>query len=228
MRTLAIFCGLCLVASSASAALSKDDAQRLEDSARVVGELRNAPDNQIPQDVWAKAQCVLVIPSLKKVAFVLGGEHGSGVMSCRHGAGWTAPVFMQLTKGSFGFQAGAEAVDLVVLVMNETGADKLLNNKVSLGADASIAAGPVGRTGSVATDAQITTEMVSYSRSKGLFAGIDLSGGVLSPDEKADARAYGKAVTARDIVDSAKVATPAAARPFITSLSSEAQATSGR
>jgi lipid-binding SYLF domain-containing protein len=228
MRTVAIFCGLCLVAGSASAAVSKDDAKRLEAAAQVVGELRNASDNSIPEDVWNKAQCVLVIPSMKKVAFVFGGEHGSGVMSCRRGNGWTAPVFMQMTKGSWGLQAGAQEIDLVLLVMNHSGVDKLLNNKVSLGADASIAAGPVGRAGSVATDAQITSEMLSYSRSKGLFAGIDLSGGVLSPDEKADERAYGNAVTAREIVDGTKVTTPMAARGFVASLGREAQATSGR
>jgi lipid-binding SYLF domain-containing protein len=228
MRTVAVFCGLCLIASSASAALSKDDVKQLEEATRVVGELRNAPDNSIPQDIWGKAQCVLVIPSMKKVAFVFGGEYGSGVMSCRHGSGWSAPVFMRLAKGSWGLQAGAESVDLVLLVMNDTGVQKLLQNKVSLGADASIAAGPVGRSGAVATDAQISTEMLSYSRSKGLFAGIDLSGGMLSPDDKADARAYGSAVTAREIVDGTKVTTPAAARSFVASLASDVQATSGR
>jgi lipid-binding SYLF domain-containing protein len=169
-----------------------------------------------------------VIPSMKKVALVFGGEYGSGVMSCRQARGWSAPVFMRLAKGSWGLQAGAEEVDLVLLVMNETGVEKLLRNKVSLGADASIAAGPVGRSGNVATDAQITTEMLSYSRSKGLFAGIDLSGGVLSPDDKADARAYGSTVTAREIVEGRKVATPSAARSFVTSLARDVQATNGR
>src|SRR5918996_870567 len=117
MRTISIFCGLCLMASAASAAVSKDDVKRLDESARVVGELRGAGDNQIPQDLWDKAHCVLVIPSMKKAAFVFGGEFGSGVMSCRQARGWSAPVFMHLAKGSWGLQAGAEQVDLVVLVM---------------------------------------------------------------------------------------------------------------
>src|SRR6185436_6170153 len=124
-------------------------------------------------------------------AFIVGGEYGRGVMSCRAGDQWSAPVFMQLAKGSWGFQAGAEQADLVLLVMNESGVQKLLKNKVNLGADASVAAGPVGRRGGVSTDAAITAEIVSYSRSKGLFAGIDVSGGVLRPDTDANESTYG-------------------------------------
>src|ERR1700676_1507514 len=178
MQNIAICCVFVLTAASAFAALSKDEVKRLHESATILTELRNAPDKAIPDDLWNKARCVLVIPSLKKAAFIVGGEYGSGVMSCRT-TGWTAPVFMQLAKGSWGFQIGAEEVDLVLLVMNQRGVDKLLQDKVSLGADASVAAGPVGRSAAVATDAQMKAEMLSYSRAQGLFAGLDLSGGVL-------------------------------------------------
>jgi lipid-binding SYLF domain-containing protein len=229
MKKLAICCGLCLFATSAFAALKGNEIKRLGDAAAVLGELRGTPDSDIPQDLWNKAQCVLVIPSMKKAAFVFGGEVGSGVMSCRAARGWSAPVFMHLAKGSFGLQIGAEQVDLVLLVMNRRGADKMLQNKVSLGTDASLAAGPVGRSASAATDAQMNAEVLSYSRSQGLFAGIDLSGGSLQPDTEADARAYGSGVTAREIVEGTrKVAVPAAAQSFVRALERDVRGTSGR
>jgi len=225
MKRLAIiFCGVCLVASSASAELNSAHTKRLSESAAVIGELRDA-DNGIPEALWNKAECVVVIPSMKKAAFIVGGEAGSGVMSCRRRNGWSAPVFMHLAKGSFGLQIGAESVDLVLLVMNQRGADKMLQDKVSLGADATITAGPVGRSANAATDAQLQAEVLSYSRSQGLFVGIDLSGGVLAPDTKSNARAYGSRVSPRDIVaGSPHVSTPAAARPFISSLGRDARA----
>jgi lipid-binding SYLF domain-containing protein len=167
MKGLAIFCGLCLVASSASAELNSADTDRLGEAAAVIGELRDA-DNGIPAVLWNKAECVVVIPAMKKAAFIVGGEAGSGVMSCRRSNGWSAPVFMHLAKGSFGLQIGAERVDLVLLVMNQGAADKMLQNKVSLGADAAIAAGPVGRSANAATDAQLRAEVLSYSRFSGL------------------------------------------------------------
>jgi lipid-binding SYLF domain-containing protein len=229
MKKLAICCVVCLLATSAFAALTGEDAKRLGDAAAVLGELRGAPDRGIPEDLWNRAQCVLVIPSMKKAAFIVGGETGSGVMSCRRAKGWSAPVFMHLAKGSFGLQIGAEQVDLVLLVMNRGGVGKLLQNSVSLGADLSLAAGPIGRSANAATDAQLKAEMLSYSRSQGLFAGIDLSGGVLKPDTEADARAYGPDVSARDIVDGGqKIAVPAAARSFLSALSRNVAATSGR
>jgi len=229
MKFLAWCCVFGLTASPAFAALSKDEVKRLNESAAILTELRDAPDNSIPEDLWNKAQCVLVIPSLKKAAFIIGGEYGSGVMSCRHATGWSAPVFMQLAKGSWGFQIGAQQVDLVLLVMNRPGVDKLLRNKVSLGADASVAAGPVGRATNASTDAQLHAEMLSYSRAQGLFAGIDLSGGVLQPDKEADARAYGTGVQARDIIAGAPGMTaPAAARVFTDALRRDVRATSGK
>jgi lipid-binding SYLF domain-containing protein len=228
MKRLAICCVLVLTAASAFAALSREEVKRLNESAAILSELRNAPDKAIPEDLWEKAQCVVVIPSLKKAAFIVGGEYGSGVMSCRT-KGWSAPVFMQIAKGSWGLQIGAEEIDLVLLVMNQRGVDKLLQDKVSLGADASVAAGPVGRSAAAATDAQLKAEMLSYSRTQGLFAGIDLSGGVLRPDKEADARAYGPDATARGIVEGGShIVMPASARSFITSLRRDVRATSGQ
>src|SRR5437016_4820355 len=192
-------CALCLMAGVGFAKLSSDEIKRLGESATVLDELRNVPDNGIPQDLWNKAECAVVIPSLKKAAFIVGGEYGAGVMSCRKNGDWTSPVFMQLTKGSVGFQIGAQSTDLVLLIMNRRGLEKLLNDKVSLGADASVAAGPVGRTASAATDAQLSAEILSYSRSQGLFAGINLSGGVMKPDNDAQVRAYGPNVAASDV-----------------------------
>ena len=229
MKRLAIGFGVSLVATSAFAALNGSEVKRLGDAATVLSELRGAPDTGIPSDLWNKAQCVLVIPSVKKAAFVFGGEAGSGVMSCRRANGWSAPVFMHLDKGSFGLQIGAEEIDLVLLVMNRRGAEKLLQDKVSLGTDASLASGPVGRSATAATDAQMNAEMLSYSRSQGLFAGIDLSGGVLRPDAEADARAYGSNVTASQVVEgTGRLAGPAAAQSFVRALSHDVEATSGR
>jgi SH3 domain-containing YSC84-like protein 1 len=228
MKKAIVLCALSLAASSAFAALSMDEVKRLNDAATILTELRNAPDKGISEDLWNKAQCVIVIPSMKKAAFVVGGEYGSGVMSCRT-TDWSAPVFMQLAKGSWGLQIGAELTDLALLVMNRRGLDKLLDDKVSLGADASVAAGPVGRTGAAATDAQMKAEMISYSRSQGVFAGIDLSGGVLRPDKEAIARAYGPNVSARDVVmGTQRVATLEQAKPFLNALRRETRATTGR
>jgi SH3 domain-containing YSC84-like protein 1 len=229
MKTgIVVACALLMAASSAFAALSKDEVKRLSESGTILSELRNSADKGIPESLWEKAQCVLVIPSMKKAAFIVGGEYGSGVMSCRTKE-WSAPVFMQLAKGSWGLQIGAESVDLVLLVMNRRGLDKLLEDKVSLGADASVSAGPVGRSASAATDAQVSAEMLAYSRSQGVFAGIDLSGGVLRPDKDAMARAYGPDVTASDAVSGAKhVTAPEAATPFLRALRQDVRATTGR
>jgi SH3 domain-containing YSC84-like protein 1 len=218
-----------LIALPALAALSRDEEKRLSDSATILTELRDSADKGIPEELWKHAECVVVIPSLKKAAFVVGGEYGSGVMSCRNAERWSSPVFMQLAKGSWGAQIGAEEIDLVLLVMNRRGADKLLDDKVALGADASVAAGPVGRSANAATDAHISAEMLAYSHSRGLFAGIDISGGVLRPDKEADGRAYGSNVTARQVAENTgKVTSPVAAKPFLNALSRDVRATTGR
>ncbi|HEV3139840.1 MAG TPA: lipid-binding SYLF domain-containing protein, partial [Vicinamibacterales bacterium] len=201
------------IASSASAALTSGDAAHLE-AAKVVQGIHDT----IPPDYWNRAHCVLVVPELRKAALVIGGEDGKGVMSCRAGARWSAPVFMQLAKGSWGFQAGAEQVDVVLLVMNGDGVQKLLQNTVTLGADASVAAGPIGRQGHVGTDAQMKAEMISYSRAQGLFAGIDLSGGVLRPDEDANRNAYGARATPRSILASREISAPTEAQAFLNAL----------
>jgi SH3 domain-containing YSC84-like protein 1 len=211
-----VFAAAALLASAASssASISSTEAARLAAAAQVVQEIRGA----IPQQYWDRARCVAVIPDLKKAAFVVGGEYGKGVMSCRAGDNWSAPVFLQLAKGSWGFQAGAEEVDVVMLIMNEQGVQKLLQNKVNLGADASVAAGPLGVQGQVGTDAYLTTEILSYSRARGLFAGIDLSGGVLRPDEDANKSAYGVGATPRTILASREMSAPTQAAPFLSAL----------
>jgi lipid-binding SYLF domain-containing protein len=229
MRTCAVGLSALLLASTAFAQLSKDDVEQLSEATAVLADMRRAPDSGIPEAIWSKAECVVVIPSLKKAGFIVGGESGSGVLSCRQGTTWGAPVFMELTKGSVGLQAGVQATELVLVVMNRRGVDKLLSNKVTLGADASVAAGPVGRAASAATDAQLSAEMLSYSRSKGLFAGIDLSGGTLRPDKDANARAYGAQATAKDIaLGRTKVTMAPEAKAFTDTLGRDARATTGK
>jgi SH3 domain-containing YSC84-like protein 1 len=208
-------------------ALAADPASRLKNAAAVLGELRNTPDKGIPEDLWTKAECVMVIPSVKKAAFIVGGEYGKGVMSCRSAKNWSAPVFVELEKGSVGFQIGGQEVDLVLLVMNRRGVDKLLESKVTLGADASVAAGPVGRAATAGTDAQMNAEILSYSRAQGVFAGIDISGGALKPDTDANREVYHDA-NARDILFGNKVAPPKMAQDFMHALNREFAATTGK
>jgi lipid-binding SYLF domain-containing protein len=210
---LVILVLILLPAASAKAAITPAEAARLTAAAQVVQDIRT----EIPQEYWDRARCVAVIPELKKAAFIFGGEYGKGVMSCRSGDRWSAPVFIQLAKGSWGFQAGAE-VDVVLLVMNEQGVQKLLDNKVNLGADASVAAGPVGRQGQAGTDVSLKAEILSYSRAQGLFAGIDISGGVLRPDEDANRDVYGAGATPRTVLASRDISAPVQAAAFLTAL----------
>jgi lipid-binding SYLF domain-containing protein len=216
----------CAAVGTARADISTAEQKRLSESAAVVTDLRNTAEKGIPEDIWAKAECVVVIPGMKKAAFIFGGEYGRGVMSCRTGDGWSAPVFMQLAKGSWGFQAGAEEIDLVMLVMNRRGAEKLLDNKVTLGVDASVAAGPVGRSGTAGTDAALRAEILAYSRARGLFAGINLSGGALQPDKDANTDAY-NAEDAKSVVFAGKTKPPAAAADFLRTLGTTPRATTG-
>jgi lipid-binding SYLF domain-containing protein len=219
MYRITVAAAVALAVTGASPAIA-DETSRLSEAAAIIQSIR--PD--IPQEYWSKARCVTVIPNLKKAALIFGGEYGKGVMSCRAGESWSAPLFMQIAKGSWGFQAGAEEVDLVLLVMNESGVDKLLRNKVTLGADASVAAGPIGRRGAVGTDAALTAEILSYSRSKGLFAGIDLSGGVLRPDEDANREVYGASATPRTVLASREISAPTAAQGFLQALGATSSA----
>ena len=228
MKTVCLFTVAGVLWSAAAFAdLSTNELERVQKATEVVAALREAPDKGIPEDLWGKAECVIVMPSVKKAAFGVGGEFGKGVMSCRQASGWTAPVFMEMAKGSFGLQIGAQATDLVLLVMNRQGVNRMLDDHVTLGTDASVAAGPVGRTGAAATDHKFTAEVLSYSRSKGLFAGIDVSGGVLRPDKDSNEHAYGTGTTAKAVV-SAGTATPAQMQAFTRSLGSSTRATTGR
>jgi SH3 domain-containing YSC84-like protein 1 len=201
-----------------SADLSSREAQRIQDAAAVIRDLHAAPDKDVPEDLWEKAECIVVVPSLKKAAFIVGGEYGKGLMSCRRGSEWSSPVFMEIEKGSWGLQMGAESIDLVLLVMNDHGMEKLLRNKLTLGADAAVAAGPVGRHAQAATDAQLKAEILAYSRAQGLFAGIDLAGGVMKPDVDDNNDLYGRDVSAKHVLLEAMPNPPAAAKPFMNAL----------
>ena len=206
------------IPSVQAADLSAREANRIQEAATVLQEIQGVPDKSIPKDLWDRAACVLVVPSLKKGALIIGGEYGKGLMSCRHDGEWTAPIFMQIGKGSWGLQLGVQSIDLVLLVMNTSGAEKMLRNKVSLGAEASIAGGPVGRDARAATDAQMKAEILSYSRTQGLFAGINLSGGVVRADVDDNIDLYGKNTAPRDVVMTGKVAAPAVTDAFMTAL----------
>jgi lipid-binding SYLF domain-containing protein len=208
---------LALAPTVRSAGPSTGETKRIQDAATVLTEIHAAPDKDIPQDLWNKAACVIVVPSLKKAAFIFGGEYGKGLMSCRQGGAWSAPVFMLVGKGSWGLQIGAESIDLVLLVMNESGMQKLLKNKVSLGGEASVAGGPVGRNARAETDAQMKAEILSYSRTQGLFAGVNLSGGVIKTDDESNADLYGPSTKASAVVTGTTTA-PAVTEPFMHAL----------
>ncbi len=224
LRAAGLAIVLSLVATTAFAALSTAEQKRLNDSASVVTGLRNA-DNGISEDLWQKAACVIVVPGMKKAAFIVGGEYGKGIMSCRTSTGWSSPVFMELQKGSLGFQAGATEIDLVLLVMNRDAASKMLNSKVSLGADASVAAGPVGRAASASTSENLA-QVLSYSRSKGVFAGVNLSGGSLRVDKDSNADAYGSTVALETVINGAGPTIPGS-MTFINTLGTNPRATTG-
>ena len=206
------------VPSHSEAHLSSKEARRIDEAATVLKEIHRAPDRDIPQELWEKAECVVVVPGLKKAAFIFGGEFGKGLMSCRHNGAWSAPIFMQIGKGSWGLQLGAQSIDLVLLVMNASGMEKMLRNKVTLGAEASVAAGPIGRDARAATDAQMKAEILSYSRTQGLFAGINITGGVVKADEDDNIDLYGRDVAAKDVVMKMAVPPPAVTEPFMDAL----------
>jgi len=210
-----------LLAGVANASDQIKDDERLRNSGTVLKEILDVPDN-IPQDLLDKADCVVVFPSVLKAAFIIGGSYGRGAMSCRKGenfkGSWGAPTMMALEGGSFGFQIGGEATDFVLLVMNERGASGILASKVKLGGDASVAAGPVGRDASADTDATLRAGILSYSRARGLFAGVSLEGSTIRPDNGDNRRVYGREIPARDIVLAGVVAAPPAAEQLISIL----------
>jgi SH3 domain-containing YSC84-like protein 1 len=210
-----------LFAEVASASDQTKDDDRLRNCGMVLKEILDVPDN-IPQDLLDKADCVVVFPSVLKAAFIVGGSYGRGAMSCRKGENfrgpWGAPTMMALEGGSLGFQIGGQATDFVLLVMNESGARGILASKVKLGGDASVAAGPVGRDSSAETDASMRSEILSYSRARGLFAGVSLEGSTIRPDNGDNQRVYGKKIPAREIVLSGTVRVPLAAQQLIATL----------
>lgn len=192
---------------------------RLQAATESLQAMMHADDKGIPQDLLAKASCVAVIPNLKKGGFIVGAEYGSGFFTCRKpsGVGWSAPGSIRITGGKFGLLIGGAETDVVMLVMNKTGMDHLIADKFELGGEASAAAGPVGRDASAMTDAEMHAEILTYSRSRGIFGGLDLSGSAVTADKDADKGLYGREITNKEIVEGG-IATPAAARPFVHTL----------
>ncbi len=201
-------------------ALMADTAQeRLSDSTAVFSEIMRTPDRGIPQDLLAKASCVVIIPGEKKGAFIVGAQYGRGFAECRRpsGRGWGPPAAVRLEGGSFGFQIGGSSTDIVMLVMNMRGMNRLMSDKFTIGADAAAAAGPVGRTAAAETDAELHAEMLTWSRSRGAFAGVSLSGATMRPDQDANAELYGHKMSNREVLNSNMVP-PQSARPLIAEL----------
>jgi SH3 domain-containing YSC84-like protein 1 len=218
-----VVCLLVAILSTAAAFAADDEREedRVKDAGDVLKEILNIPDD-IPQDLLDKAECLIILPSVKKAAFGVGASYGRGVMVCRGGehykGKWGAPALYALEGASIGFQIGGQATDFVLLVMNPKGAESLLYSKVKLGADASAAAGPKGRTAEGATDIVMEAEILSYSRNKGLFAGVSLEGSTLRSDGSANEKLYGKKLTAKEIIREGKVAIPPSAHELVTLL----------
>ena len=217
-RVISSLMALALVALPLLGAGDKKETERLENCGEVIQEVMDIPDD-IPQDLIDKSECLIVFPSVLKAAFLIGGSYGRGAMTCRTGehftGPWSAPTMMALEGGSIGFQLGGQATDFVLLVMNPRGARAILSSKVKLGADASAAAGPKGRTANASTDVTMRAEVLSYSRARGLFAGLSLEGSTVRPDHDANERIYGKKVEAESIVFKGTVAVPPAAQKMI-------------
>jgi lipid-binding SYLF domain-containing protein len=219
-----LFLPIFLLATLVRASDETKDEDRLNESGTVLKEILKVPDN-IPQKLLDKADCVIVFPSVRKAAFGVGGSYGRGAMTCRQGENfngpWGAPTMMALEGLSFGFQLGAQATDFVLLVMNDHGANGILSSKVKLGADASAAAGPKGRDASAETDATARAEVLSYSRSRGLFAGVSLEGSTVRPDNDANEKIYGTKMPAKEIALSGKIPVPPAAEDLASTLNQE-------
>jgi lipid-binding SYLF domain-containing protein len=209
VTTLALFVTLTAVASD-----REDDVNRTQKAAQVFKEIMNTPDQGIPSELLESAKCVAIIPGDKKFAFVFGGSYGRGVATCRTEHGWSAPMFVAIDGGSVGYQIGGSSTDIVMLFMNDHALQSLLNDKFKLGADASVAAGPVGRSASASTDLKLNAEILSYSRSKGAFAGVSLDGAKMQADKSGDEAMYGHEVNRREILDG-KVAVPESAQALL-------------
>ena len=193
---------------------TKEGASQAAKAAKVLNEIMATPDKGIPTDLLAKAECVAVFPSVKKGGFIVGAQGGRGVASCRTPSGWSAPAYFELKGGSVGLQAGGSATDFVMLIMNESGMKSLLSDKFELGGEASVAAGPVGRTSAASTDAKMDAEILTYSRSKGLFGGLSLKGNVISPEKSDMEGTYGSGVTAQTVLAANKNRAPAEVQVF--------------
>src|SRR5215471_8139040 len=203
-----------LICASSFAFAGESAASRADSAATVLNEIMAAPDKGIPEEVLGSAKCIAVVPSLLKGGFVFGGSHGRGMATCRTENGWSAPAPLHMTGGSFGFQIGVQGVDLVMMVMNDRGMQALLSSKFKLGADASAAAGPVGRHAEGSTDWKLRAEVLTYSRARGLFVGISVNGAVIHQDENATRELYGRMVPFRSMLTGA-VPTPAGGEPFL-------------
>jgi lipid-binding SYLF domain-containing protein len=206
-----------LLGTMAFATAKEDSVERLQNSGNVLKEIMGAPDKGIPEEVLDDAKCIVVVPHLIKAGFIVGGKHGRGVASCRTAKGWSAPAFISVGGGSWGLQIGAEGVDLVMLVMNDKGLQHLLSSKFQLSGEGSAAAGPVGRHASAGTDWKLNSELLTYSRSKGAFAGLTLEGAVIEQDADSTEAIYGRDVGFRKVL-TGNVAPPAVASPFMSAL----------
>lgn len=217
MNKVAVAVSACMLSAGIIPAFAADHAkmdERLQSATDTLNEIMAAPDKGIPQQILSGANCVAVIPSYKKGAFLVGVQYGQGVATCRTGHGWSAPAFVKLTGGSYGFQIGGQSTDLVLVAMNQNGMQHMLHNKFKLGADASAAAGPVGRTAQAGTDWKLNAEFLTYSRSKGLFAGLDLSGDVLDANDDDMKAFYGPGVRYESVLEG-NVPTPPEAQKFV-------------
>jgi len=219
-KILSLFASIALLAGCAAASTEGDRAKledRLNDSATIMNEIMSAPDKGIPEEVLNNAQCVAVIPSMFKASLGFGGQYGQGVVTCRTQAGWSAPAFYRLSGGSFGLQIGGQAVDLVMLFMNDRGMQSLLTHKLKLGVDASAAAGPVGRHAAADTDVVLRSEVLTYSRTRGLFAGISLNGSWVEQNDRDTRDFYGRYIPFQTILRG-NVQTPPAAQNFVSTV----------
>jgi SH3 domain-containing YSC84-like protein 1 len=211
VSALVLFLGLPAIASASD---REDDVKRLQHATTVFKEIMDTPDKGIPQELLETAKCIAIIPGELKFAFILGANHGRGLATCRTDHGWTAPMFVAVDGGSIGYQIGGSSTDIVMLFMNDRALQNLLSDKFKLGADASVAAGPVGRDAAASTDVKLRAEVLTYSRAKGVFAGVSLDGAVVESDKSGDQAMYGEGVDRHDIYRG-KVAVPASARPLL-------------
>jgi lipid-binding SYLF domain-containing protein len=219
---LTLTVSLCSLSFASDEGKESKASDRVQTAAQVLNEIQGAPDKGIPQEVLGNAECVAVVPSMLKGGFIVGAKYGRGLASCRTAKGWSAPAFFVIEGGSFGFQIGGQAVDLVLLIMNKDGMKHLLSSQFELGADASVAAGPVGRHAEGATDWKMRAEVLTYSRARGLFAGVSLNGAVVKQDKDSTREFYGRMVSFPASLQG-EVEAPAGANAFLTSLAKWAQ-----